>query len=394
MSDILDRDGLTLKTLPTLTAELEASYKSIYGDDINVGADTPDGQAINIHAQEGIDLREVLADINDGFDPDQAAGRVLDQRVAINGIQRKGATFTTTPVTITVDRSVTLTGMDEAGESLDIPSGVFTIKDDAGTQFVLLDSVTIAAGAHSLSFRAAKIGAVLVSIGTITTAVTATAGVTAINNTSSVTVQGVDEESDAALKVRRERSITGASQGYTDSIEAAILALDGVTACICEENVTGSVDANGTPAHSIWVIVEGGTDSEIAAVIYAKRSAGCGMRGDTVINVLRTAGRTIAISFDRVGTENLYARFNLTLTDGGSVDTANLKTLIVENVLFDIGADASGDSITCYLKDLNAKYRITGMQLSKDGLTWAEVVSVTSPQNKFILDTARITITT
>jgi len=392
MSDILDRDGLTLKTLPDLTIELETAYKEIYGDDINVDPDTPDGQAINIHAQAGIDLREVLADINSSFDPDQAAGRVLDQRVAINGIQRKGAIFTVTPVNITVDRSVTLTGMDAESESLAIPSGVFTIKDDAGTQFVLLDTVTIAAGLHSLSFRAAEIGAILISTGTITTAVTAIAGVTAINNTASVTVQGIDEESDAALKVRRERSITGASQGYTDSIEATILELDGVTACICEENVTASTDIQGTPAHSIWVIVEGGTDAEIAAAIYAKRSAGCGMRGDDVVDVLRTNGRTIEIKFDRSRSEDLYARFSLELTDGGSIDTANIKSLIVENVLYEIGEDASGDQITCFLKTLNPKYRITGMQMSTDGMTWLEVISVSSVQNKFILDTARITI--
>lgn len=392
MSDILDRDGLQLKTLSEIRAELSAAYRSIYGEDINIDPDTPDGQAINIYAQASVDLRELLADIYAGFDPDQAAGRVLDQRVALNGIQRKGATFTKTPISITVDRSLTLTGMDGASESLDIPSGVFTVKDDAGTQFVLLTTVSLSAGTHSLLFRAAQIGAVLVSIGTITTAVTATAGVTAITNSTSITVQGVDEESDGALKVRRERSINGSAQGYTDSIEAEILSLDGVTACICEENATGITDANGTPPHSIWVIVEGGDSQEIANAIYAKRSAGCGMRGDEVVPVARTNGRTIDMSFDRAGTEDLYARFNLELIDGGTLDTDNLKTLIVENVLFNIGAEASGDQITCYLKTLNPKYRITGMQLSADDATWLEVVDVASVQNKFVLDTSRITI--
>ena len=102
------------------------------------------------------------------MDPDQAQGRVLDQRVGINGIERKGGTYTVTPVNITVDRAVSLVGLD--GE--DSKAGVYTVKDDAGTQFFLLTSASLAAGTHSLSFRAETLGAVLVSLGTITAAVT------------------------------------------------------------------------------------------------------------------------------------------------------------------------------------------------------------------------------
>lgn len=393
MSDVLDETGLTLKTLPELTADLQAGYREIYGDDINLDSDSPDGQAIGIQAQEGVDLREVLRDIYTARDPDQAQGINLDVVCAYNGVQRKGGTFTVTPVSITVDRSVSLVGLDSASESIDIPPGVYTVKDNAGTQFALIDSVTIATGLHSLPFRAVALGAVQVTIGTITTPVTAIAGVTAINNSSGVTTQGVDEESDAALRIRRERSVSGASQGYTDSIEAAVLEVAGVTACICDENVTDTTDAQGIPPHSIWVIVEGGADADIAQAIYATRSAGSGMKGSQVVSVSRPNGRTIDISFDRSSTENLWVKFNITLTTGGTIDTSNLKKLIVENVSYEIGADASGDQITCYLKDLNKDYRITGMLLSLTGSGgWLEVVSLASIANKFALDTARISI--
>src|SRR5690606_35478493 len=132
------------------------------------------------------------------------------------------------------------------------------------------------------------------------------AGVTAIGNSATVTTQGVDEESDAALRIRRERSVAGPSQGYTDSIEAAVLEVDGVTACICEENVTDVTDAKGIPPHSIWVIVEGGADANIAQAIYATRSAGSGMYGSEIVEVNRPNGRTMEIKFDRSGTEDLY----------------------------------------------------------------------------------------
>ena len=392
MSDTLDDTGLTLQTLTEIVDDLTAKMQAIYGSDINVDPDSPDGQMINIFAQMAIDLRELLQSIYTSMDPDQASGTVLDQRVVINGITRSGATYTETPVDITVDRAVSLVGLDDSADSATIPSGVFTIKDDAGTQWALLASVALTAGTSSLSFRAVDIGAVLATIGTITTPVTVVAGVTAINNSSGVEVQGVDEETDTALRIRRKKSLAISSTGYLDSIQSNILALDGVTACVVTENVTDTTDANGIPPHSLWIIVEGGSDADIAQAIYATKSSGSGLKGSTVITVTRPNGRTIDISFDRPTDANLWINFSLGVTGGGTVDLANLKTLIVENVLYGVGASAIGSDITYYVRGLNSAYQVTGMLISKDNATWLEVVAPTSPSYRFILNTARITI--
>ena len=98
MSDTLDETGLTLQGLTDLVNGLVADLQNIYGSDINVDPDSPDGQAINIIAQFGIDMREVLQSIYASFDPDQASGTTLDQRVALNGVQRNGGTFTIVPI--------------------------------------------------------------------------------------------------------------------------------------------------------------------------------------------------------------------------------------------------------------------------------------------------------
>lgn len=393
MSDVLNETGLTLKTLPEITADLSEDLKSIYGDDISIAPDSPDGQLIGIVSQVGVDLREVIRDVYTSFDPAQAQGTVLDQRVEINGIQRRGATFTITPINITVDRTVTLKGLDAASDLTDIPAGVYTVKDDAGTKFVLLATTTIAAGTHSLSFRAAEIGEVLVTINTITTAATAIAGVTAINNSAGVTTQGVDEESDAALRIRRERSVAGPSMGYTDSLESAILALDNVTACNVEENTSGATDVYGIPAHSIWCVVENGDDDEIAYAIYTKKSAGCGTYGTVTKTVTRTNGRTVTVKFGRPVNVPLYIRFTISVPSGGAIDTDYLKAQILANVSYLIGEDATSDEIVCFLKQLNNLYRITLAGISLDGLAWAEILTASSIQNKFVLDASRITIT-
>lgn len=396
MPDVLDENGLTIQTLTEIVANLEAGMKTIYGDDINVDPDSPDGQMINLFAQACIDLRELIEDIYTSMDPDQATGVVLDQRVAINGIMRNGGTYTIAPVEITVDRAVSLIGLDtHSADTSDLfPAGVYTVKDDAGTQFVLLDSVSIAAaGTATYDFRAVDIGAIEVEVGTITTPVTVIAGVTAIANASAASTQGVNEESDTALRIRRRKSVAIASEGYLDSIESNILALDGVTACVVDENATNVTDANGTPAHYIWVIVEGGDDDAIAEAIYATKSSGSGMRGSTVVSVPRPNSRTIDISFDRPTDENLYIRFNVVEKNGGVIDTANLAALIVENVIYNVGDSASADDITAYVKSVNTNYRVTAMEVSANGSSWYEVVAPTAVNYKFVLSTARITIT-
>jgi len=394
MPDVFNELGLQTKTLTELITELEDNYKSIYGTDINLDPNSPDGQLLNIQAQTGIDLRELLTKINAGFDRDQAEGRVLDQRLALIGIKRNGGTFTLAPVEITTDRAVNLVGLDAAADDLtpDIDN-LYTVKDDSGNLFYLLTSQNIiSAGTNTFSFRAAEIGDVQVSVGTITTPVTITAGVTGINNTAGASSQGQDEETDAEFRRRGEISTAITSIGYLDAIQVAISNITGVVIANVLENVTDVTDGNGIPPHSIWCIVEGGDSDEIGEVIYAKKSSGSGMKGSVTVNVPRPSGATFEAKFDRPVDADLYIRFSLSLT-GGTFDPDEIKRLIVENITWQVGADAVGSTITTYIQTLNANYQITGMQVSDDGAAWAEVVSVASTINRFVNDTARITIT-
>ena len=391
MSDVLDDTGLSLKTLPTIVADLVAALQGIYGADINVDPDTPDGQAINIFAQSAIDLREVLADIYSGLDPDQAAGVILDQRVAYNGIIRTAGSFTIVPVDITVDRTVSLVGLDADPTTINIPAGVFTIKDNAGTQYVLLSSVTINAGLHSLDFRAVDIGAVSITVGTIIAPVTVVAGVTLINNPGGASSPGVNEETDAHLRIRREASVANSGSSFLDSIEGNLLAVPGVTAATVYENTTNATNVDGIPAHSIWAIVEGGTNADIAAELFAKKSAGAGFYGAISVNIVRANGSVYTVLFDRPVDTNLWIEFGLALP-GGIIDTASIKALIVSNIIWGLGQDALADVVTSYVKSLNSGYRITNMLLSSNGITFTEIVSTPSKINRFVMSTARIAI--
>jgi len=393
MSDVLDENGLQLKDLETLRTELEDNFKSIYGSDINLEPNSPDGQLVNIFAQAGADLREMLQQLNTNFDPDQAEGVVLDQRVAINNIQRAGGTYTQTPINITTDRALNLIGLDSESATLnpDIP-GLYTIKDDSGTEFYLLSSYSfVGASTESLTFRAAEIGDIQVQVNTITTPVEVVPGVTDINNPSGATVQGVDEEPDITLKIRRKQSTSISAVGFLDSMEAALFSLDGVTTAIVNENNTGIVDADGTQPKTIWAIVEGGDSDEIGATIYAKKSSGSGMRGAQVVSVPRTGGGTFSAKFDRPTNVNLYIKFTLELP-GGVYDEDFIKAQIVENIIWGVGADAVASTITTFVQSLNANYQITDMEVSDDDITYVQILAPGGKEERFVNDITRITI--
>lgn len=316
MPNVLDENGLQIKTLPEVVEELNEGMKDIYGDDINLDPDTPDGQAINIFAQSVIDNLELIRAVHTSFDPDQAFGKVLDQRIAINGIQRQQGTHTVTDITIVTDRSVDLYGLDQSVEQ------VFTVQDNAGNQWQLISTqIGVSIGSHVYAFQALNPGATLTTPNTITSPVTIVLGVTGINNPTTLTTLGLNEEKDAQVKERRRKSVAISGQGWRDSLLAALENIPGVTFADVIENDSGDT-VDGVPPHTIWVIVAysnvdiEATEDEIANVIYRKRNAGVGMKGTITETVVQADGRIFTAKWDTVIPENLFIKITAASLDG------------------------------------------------------------------------------
>lgn len=376
MSDNFDENGLQVATRPELVDELTQDYQGIYGEDINIDQSSPDGQVINIFAQGGTDIRELLMQIYNSFDPDNCSGRVLDSRCAINNIFRKGGTFTTVPIDVTVDRTVTLEGLDE---NYNDPNATgYTIQDGAGNQFILVSTQTLQSGTTRVLFRAKEIGAVQTTLNTITTPVTIVLGVVSVNNPVDAT-EGKNEETDYQLKVRRRQSVSIGSSGYLNGLLATVLQLDGVTDAALYENFTGEKDANGTPAHCMWLVVEGGSDSEIADAIYRKKSYGCNMRGDITYTITTVSHQQFIARWDEPTIQNLYIKFNIVPTSSTvQFDLDAIKQYILNAESFKIGVGAETSSITGLAQraiDANGGlgYAV-GVLISTDNTNWVEYI--------------------
>ena len=350
MTDILNENGLQTSTAPELLQELQTEFKAIYGEDVLLDSSTPDGQWLNILVQKGVDVRGLLSQLYNSFNPNNTQGTLLDQRCAINNVFRKAGTFTTVTINVVTDRALTLQGLDDNYNNPEATG--FTVQDNEGNRFILANTTSLSEGSNSLLFRAENLGKVIVLPNTITTPVTIVLGVVSVNNPTTANAIGSEEESDEELKLRRRQSVAISSFGYLNGLQAALLQLDGVTDAKVYENYTSSTDANGTPAHCIWVVMDGGAVSDIAETIYSKKSVGANMRGNITYTIVTPAQTQFVAKWDNATVSPLYIKFNIKPSISGvTFNQSAIKEYIEENLLFKIGDYAETASITEIAQD-------------------------------------------
>lgn len=391
MVSSLGPTGLTIDTLPTLVANFTAAMQAIYGSDINVASNSPDGQQINIWCQATADLLELLQSVCNSFGFMQAYGVILDQRLAILGIARKQGTYTTTPVLITVNQALTLYGLDQTAQP------VFTLIDQTGNTWELVTTHAFSgSGSVTLTFQSVTIGAINAVANTITQMVTTVLGVTNVNNpTNTGTIVGVPEETDTQFKVRAIQSFALASTGPADSVEAALQAIADVTDALVVENYTNAA-VSGTPAHSIWAIVTGGTGAEIGQAIYAKKAPGCGMRGAQSEVITRPNGTSFTALWDTSISQPLYIAFGILWRGAPTLTNATIIAQLAAALTYKLGVNPSvGDIITAMADIAPTAIILFGSNqgVSPDGITYESVADPTTQQYYFTVNPLNITIT-
>lgn len=391
MPNIINENGLQTKTVAEMQAEIFAKLRLIYGTDINLGSESPDTQLAMIYIQATRDILDVIEDVFQSFDPDQAVGRVLDMRAALNGIQRKAGTNTILPIEVEVDASLTLYGVDQDVEE------VFTVADDAGTQFVLSTTEVInAPGTYSLIFQAQEVGKVEVQPNTITEIVTVTLGVVSVNNPGNPISVGIDEETDLELRERRRESTAISGKGWKDSLTAALRNINGVNVAAVYENKTNAdPDSRGIPSHSIWALVSGVyNDIDVAMAIYTKRNAGAGMKGAKSYAIIDDEGDAEVMRWDDLTTEDLFIKLDLDpINPDLLIDINAIKEGLVEKLKFKIGATYNANQIAYLVQtiDPNALVNSVGFSLTSGG-TYTPTIKNSSLDKIFLLAENNITV--
>lgn len=388
--------GIEIQTLEEIVVEIVEGttdvpgLQQIYGADINVDSNSPDGQMVNIFALAKKDILDLIVEDYNSKDPDQAVGVALDGISQLCGLTRKPGSYTLTNITVVADRIITLDGLDN-------PDAVpFTVADENGNKFYLLETVALSIGSNVLAFRAALLGVVQVSVNTITVPVTVILGVTSVNNPTAPDSIGTTQETDAQFRLRRQKSVSAPSQGYLQSLYGGLNDIADLVDALVVENNTSSTDGDGVPAHSIWVIVIGGSDADVAQAIYNYRNAGCGMYGAEDVDITQVDGTTFTVHFDRGTTEALYAKMHISVIGGGSYDADALKDYLVANWEFSLNGYADVTTLSELVRAYNPNLVVSftaGEGLSNDDISFDTIVFPTSKDKKFTLSTTDIDIT-
>jgi hypothetical protein len=159
------------------------------------------------------------------------------------------------------------------------------------------------------------------------------------------------------------------------------------------ENITNTTDGNGIPGHSIWCVVAGGSNADIANVIYLKRNAGCGMKGGVSVVITQVDLTTFTVQFDRPTTERLYVELSIHAVTGSLPGDSFVKAQLLAGLPFNIGQSADASTITALLKEIAPNCAFSAVNVSNDGSTWVSLLAPTGVNYQFTLASGDITIT-
>ena len=311
--------GLTIPSFSDILNDLIAQAQSIFGQNIYLGNDSADYQFLSIVALKISDNMNAIQLAYNNRGPLTAIGSGLDGVIANNGLIRKVPSYSTCNVNVT-------------GTPLTVISNGVVQDTDSNNLWDLPSPITISAGGSiNVTATCQALGAITAGVGSLSQIMTPTQGWSSVTNAAAA-IAGQPIEADSQLRSRQAVSTMLPSETLFAGTVAAIASLEGVTRYQCYENYTGSTDSNGCPSHSIYCVVEGGTEAAIAQAIYNNKSTGCGTWGTTTVTVQdqNFPGITAAINFYLPTYMQINVVVNVHLLSGGTTATLTaIKTAIV-----------------------------------------------------------------
>ena len=163
-----------------------------------------------------------------------------------------------------------------------------------------------------VAFASEADGEIALPNGTITEIVTAVPGLIAVSNQTPY-IAGRLRETDVGLRQSYANKIFHRSNRMLESIKSAIrLNVQGVNSVAAFQNDNNFTDAYGRWPHSIEVVVDGGSDQEIARQIRERKAGGIQTFGSVEIIVPGEQNEPIVERFNRP--EYVFVWYRLTLS--------------------------------------------------------------------------------
>lgn len=235
--------------------------------------------------------------------------------IVIDGVTHSitsGSGATANSISLALAASINASAL--AITATDLSGKVKIISDTYAKAFAVTSNtanLTITSVATPVYFVAKSTGPIAALANTLTVIETPVPGLYSVNNPLDG-VTGRDEESDAALRLRRYSSLRLAGAGAVEAIRARLQNVTNIVAAYVFENPTGLVDSAGRPAHSVECVLSGGLDADIATTIWNAKPAGIALYGSVTTNITDSQGTVQPIKFSRA--TDIYVWLNVVLT--------------------------------------------------------------------------------
>lgn len=360
-------------------SRFETLFRRVYGSDIDLSAKSADGQMVGILAQIFADQDEQIATGFSMLDPNQASGTWVDQFLAYLALRRKSAQTT----------QLTIVKIEGTRDTVIRPPYIVVSK--SGTKFQLNSTVAIGDdGTVQTSFSSVEQGQFKVLAGDELTPETIVLGVSKVTNMQ-VSSGGAGVELDADAIDRAVNSYGVTAQNTVDGTVAAIRQMDDVIACNGYENEGDGVDANQQPAHSQWIIVDGGTPANIAREIMTRKAPGVRQVGS------QTYGWTDASGTERVAKwdQPTYVEPYMTLVVARKEMFTDVSVDFITRTLaaqtFNIGEEVSAFELGILLQE-NQNFYIKSFLIGRTATTMTDTILNIGIKERAIINADRISV--
>ncbi len=299
---------------------------------LDVDPTTPAGQLIDAEVAEVEAKNADVLYLSNQFNPHVASGRWQDALAAVYFLVRKVG-----EPTVVVCQ---LTGLNGTV----IPYGAL-VKTNEGITLMCNRAVIIEGGVAKTTFRATITGPILVPSHSVQSITTTIPGWDTIDNVDAGVV-GRDIEPRAEFEARRYASVAANAHGSVSALYGTLNDISGENG-VLDVQVLENVGPYPVikfgvevPGRGITICIFGGSDEEIAKIIYEKKDAGCDTGGNTDIVYTAADYRNAVYEYKilRPETINFWVRIKL-----GSMSTVTPS--IVEQIKNAIYTDFLGENI-------------------------------------------------
>lgn len=385
MSFGVDASGFSNKSIDDILAAIRARQQTLFGAAFAAQLDTSVvGQLNGVFANELADLWLLSESVWRSRYPSSASGVSLDLIAQETGAVRAPATYSTVNLTFAGTNGTV------------IPQGTIVAVTGSGAQFQTTASGLIVAGTAIVPAAAILTGPTLAPAGTLTTLVSALAGVTTVTNGLDADL-GTDIETDAAFRVRRSALLRQSGSSTPAAIRSDVRAVAGVDEVYLFNNVLDTVSVDGLPPHSFEVVVRGGVDQNIRNAIFNSTPAGIQSYGSTGGTVTDAEGGLQTVNFSRPVDVLIYAAISVTVNASFPVTgDAQIKQAIVdywEATEQRIGQDVIVNSFYGAIYSIPGVVQVSALTIDDIYPPVETNTTVIGARQIGVFDTSRITVT-